>query len=137
VIQNALFPGNKGADSSILPWCTYTKPEIARIGISENEAKEEGIEYDTYRYDWKDSDRSQAEDDKVGFVQVLTPKGKDKILGATIVGSDAGDQIAALSVMKSNNIGLGNLGNTLFCYPSRSEYLKRLSDQYNKTKFTY
>jgi len=133
VIQNALFPGNKAANPDLLPWCTYTKPEISGIGLNERTAKEQGIEFDVYRYDWKDSDRAKAEDDLVGFAQVLTKKGTDKIIGATLVGTDAGDQIAPISVMISNDIGLGKLGNTLFCYPSRSEYLKRLSDAYNRT----
>jgi len=136
VIQNALFPGNKSANPELLPWCTYTKPEISGIGLSEQAAKDQGIEYDTYRYDWKDSDRAKAEDDLVGFAQIITKKGTDKILGATLVGTDAGDQIAPISIMLSNDIGLGKLSNTLFCYPSRSEYLKRLSDSYNKTRLT-
>lgn len=136
VIQNALFPGNSSANVDLLPWCTYTKPEIAGMGLSEKDAQEQGIAYDVYRYDWKDSDRAKSEDDKVGFAQVITKKGADKIIGATIVGSDAGDQIAPISVMVSNDIGLGSLGKTLFCYPSRSEYLKRLSDAYNKTRLT-
>ncbi|MBT8141504.1 MAG: FAD-dependent oxidoreductase [Gammaproteobacteria bacterium] len=136
VIQNALFPGNSSTNTDLLPWCTYTKPEIARIGLDAADAKERGIEVDTYRYDWKDSDRAQTEDDKLGFVEVLTKKGSDKLLGATIVGSDAGDQIAPLSVMLSTGTGLKDLSASLFCYPTRSEYLKRLSDAFNKTRLT-
>lgn len=136
VIQNALFPGNSSVNVDLLPWCTYTKPEIARIGVSSQEAEKRGIETDTYRYDWEHSDRSISEDDTVGFVEVLTKKGSDKIIGATIVGSDAGDQIAPLSVMISTNTGLKDLSNSLFCYPSRGEYLKRLSDAFNKTRLT-
>ena len=136
VIQNALFPGNKSFDTKYLPWCTYTDPEIAHIGLSKQQADKDGIEYDTYRYDWKDSDRAQSEDDRIGFAEVITPKGSDKILGATIVGSDAGDQIAPLSIMLSTDTGLKDLAGTLFCYPSRSEYLKRLSDAFSKTRLT-
>ena len=136
VIQNALFPGNASANTDLLPWCTYTSPEIARIGLSPIDAENKGIEFDTYRYDWKNSDRAISEDDTVGFVEVITKKGSDKIIGATIVGSDAGDQIAPLSVMISTNTGLKDLSSSLFCYPSRSEYLKRLSDAYNKTRLT-
>ncbi len=136
VIQNALFPGNSSFDIQKLPWCTYTDPEIAHIGLSKQQAEKDGVEYDTYRYDWKDSDRAQSEDDRIGFAEVITPKGSDKILGATIVGTDAGDQIAPLSIMLSTGTGLKDLSGTLFCYPSRSEYLKRLSDAFNKTRLT-
>ena len=136
VIQNALFPGNKSFDVNFLPWCTYTDPEIAHIGLSKQQADKDGVEYDTYRYDWKDSDRAQSEDDRIGFAEVITPKGSDKILGATLVGTDAGDQIAPLSIMLSTGTGLKDLSGTLFCYPSRSEYLKRLSDAFNKTRLT-
>ena len=136
VIQNALFPGNSSFDIQKLPWCTYTDPEIAHIGLSKQQAEKDCVEYDTYRYDWKDSDRAQSEDDRIGFAEVITPKGSDKILGATIVGTDAGDQIAPLSIMLSTGTGLKDLSGTLFCYPSRSEYLKRLSDAFNKTRLT-
>lgn len=136
VIQNALFPGNKKTNPEILPMCTYTKPEIAHIGLTVADAEQKSIAFDKYRYDFKELDRARTEDDDIGFVEVLTEKGSDKILGATLVGNDAGDQIAPISVMMSNKLGLGSLSNTLFCYPSRSEYLKRLSDSYNRTKLT-
>jgi len=136
VIQNALFPGNKKTDPQILPMCTYTDPEIAHIGLTAAEADQKGIAYDNYTYDFGELDRARTEDDEIGYAEVLTQKGSDKIIGATIIGVDAGDQIAPISVMMSNKLGLGSLSNTLFCYPSRSEYLKRLSDNYNRTRLT-
>ena len=136
VIQNALFPGNKKTNPDILPMCTYTNPEIAHIGLTVPEAEQKNIDIDVYTFDFGELDRGRTDNERVGYAEVVTVKGKDKILGATIVGIDAGEQIAPISIMMSNKIGLGDLGSTMFCYPSRSEYLKRLSDNFNRTKLT-
>ena len=104
------------------------------IATFRHQAEQKNIEVDVYSFDFGELDRGRTDNERTGYAEVLTVKGKDKILGATIVGTDAGEQIAPISIMMSNNLGLGALGSTLFCYPSRSEYLKRLSDNFNRTK---
>ncbi len=85
---------------------------------------------------WTELDRGRAELAAPGFAEVLTAKGGDQILGATLVGHDAGEQLAALCVMMNNGLGLGALGRTLLPYPTRSEYLRRLGDAYGRTRLT-
>ena len=81
-------------------------------------------------------DRGRAEVDGSGFAQVLTARGSDRIIGATIVGHDAGEQLAPICLLMSNGLGLSRAGKALFAYPTRSEYLKRLADAYTRSRFT-
>jgi len=136
VIQNSLFFGRKKLSTLTMPWCTYTEPEIAHVGLYEHEAKENGIEIDTYRRDFKDVDRAIAEGDTEGFVKVHTKKGNDEILGATIVGSIAGDMISELSVAIVNKVGLGKIANVIHPYPTKAEAIRQCGDAYNKTRLT-
>lgn len=136
LIQNALFPGNSAADARLLPMCTYTTPELARIGLTPSEAKQRGTAIDCYRIEFSDLDRAITENNTAGFAEILTLKGKDSIIGATIVADRAGDLIGLISILMSQKIGLGDLKSTLFCYPTESEFLKKLSDQYNRTRLT-
>ncbi|MFK8051896.1 MAG: mercuric reductase [Woeseiaceae bacterium] len=132
IVRNTLFFGRGEAQTNKITRCTYTHPEIAHVGAEESEL----TDFDTYEIEWSALDRSQTEGDTEGFVRVLTEKGKDKILSATIVGSDAGDQIATLAVLLANGRGLGDLDAAVLAYPTRSEYLRRLADAYNRTKLT-
>ncbi len=135
-IANALFLPTASRKGIQVPRCTYTSPEVAHIGLTKAEAQQQGVKFQTWRVEWADMDRAKAEADTSGFVEVLTPEGKDKILGATIVGAHAGDLLAPLAIMQANGLGLSAAGKALLPYPTRGEYLRRLADQYNRTRLT-
>jgi len=136
IVQNTLFAPTAKIDKLIVPHCTYTKPEVASVGPSPTELDASGIDYDMFEVDFSDLDRGRAEVNGNGFARVYTQKGSDKILAATIVGHDAGEQIAPICILMSNKLGLAAAGKTLFSYPTRSEYLKRLADAYARTRLT-
>ncbi len=136
VVQNALFAPTASVAGLVVPHCTYTKPEVASVGQNPEALDAASIAYDCYEFDFEDLDRGRAEIDGAGFAEVYTAKGSDKILGATIVGHDAGEQIAPICLLMSNGLGLSAAGKTMFSYPTRSEYLKRLADAYNRSRFT-
>lgn len=136
VIQNALFPGSSRQSSLIIPWSTYTLPELAHVGLTPAEAAEQEIEIDTYTQELADVDRTILEGEEEGFVRVHTAKGKDKILGATIVAPGAGDLISEITLAMKHGIGLGGIGNTIHPYPTRAEAIRKLGDQYSRTRLT-
>ena len=136
VVQNALFLPSAATRRLRVPRCTYTQPEVAQIGPLSQELERRGVEYDAYWVELGQLDRARAAGDHIGFAEVLTRKGSGEILGATVVGTDAGEQIAAVCVAMNNKLGLGQLGGTILPYPTRAEYLKRLADQYNRTRLT-
>lgn len=104
-----------------LPWATFTDPEIARVGLNEQEARERGIRHEVTRYELADLDRALIEDDTAGFVKILTPPGRDRILGATLVGPRAGDLVAEFVLAMQNGIGLKALLRTIHIYPTHAE----------------
>lgn len=108
-------------DYSVIPWCTFTAPEVARVGINETEAKEQGIAYEVVRYALDDLDRAIADGETEGFVKVLTAPGKDKILGVTLVGHHAGDLIAEWVLAMRHGIGLNKILGTIHIYPTFAE----------------
>ena len=120
---NALFGCFKKfrTDYSVIPWATFTDPEVARVGINEQDAKEQGIAYEVSYYDMADLDRAIADSDAQGFVKVLTMPGKDKILGVTIVGEHAGDLIAEFVLAMKHKIGLNKVLGTIHIYPTLAE----------------
>ena len=120
---NALFdPFRKfKADYSVIPWATFTEPEVARVGLNEQEAKEKGIPYEVSRYDIDDLDRAIADNEAHGFVKVLTVPGKDRILGVTLVGEHAGDLIAEYVLAMKHGIGLNKILGTIHIYPTLAE----------------
>jgi len=140
VIQNALFSigpfGRKKLSSLTMPWCTYTHPEVAHVGLYENEAKGKGIDIDTFVQQLDENDRALADGQSEGFVKVHVRKGTDKIVGATIVASDAGNMISEITLAMTNNIGLATIANTIHPYPTQSEAIARVGGQYNKTRLT-
>jgi pyruvate/2-oxoglutarate dehydrogenase complex dihydrolipoamide dehydrogenase (E3) component/uncharacterized membrane protein YdjX (TVP38/TMEM64 family) len=121
--MNALFGRFKKfrVDYSVIPWAVFTDPEVARVGLSEIEAAELGVEYELTRYDLDDLDRAIADGEANGFVRVLTPPGRDKILGVTIVGAHAGDLITEFVFAMRNGLGLRKVLNTLHIYPTLVE----------------
>ena len=108
-------------DYSVIPWCTFTAPEVARVGLNEAEAKEKNIAYEVTRYALDDLDRAIADGETEGFVKVLTVPGKDKILGVTIAGHGAGDLIAEWVLAMRYNIGLNKILGTIHIYPTFAE----------------
>ena len=123
---NALFGGLKRfkVDYSVVPWCTFTDPEVARVGLSEGDAREQGIDVEVTRYDLGELDRAITDSTTAGFVKVLTPPGKDRILGVTIVGVHAGDLLAEWVLAMKHGLGLNKILGTIHVYPTLAESAK-------------
>lgn len=136
VIQNALFKGRAKASSLIIPWCTYTSPEIAHVGLNENDAKERGIPIDTFTQELSQVDRAILGGKTEGFVRVHVRKGRDKILGATIVAANAGDLIAEITLAMKSKAGLRTIGATIHPYPTQAEAIRKCGDSYNRTRLS-
>ena len=141
VIQNALFPhpfglGYASTDSLIIPWCTYTEPEIAHVGMYESEAKEKGIEVDTFTFKLDEVDRAILDGEDEGFARVHVKKGTDKILGATIVAAHAGDMISEFTLAIKAGVGLSTITGTIHPYPTQAEVIKKVANAWRKTTFT-
>lgn len=136
VIQNALFKGRKKSSSLVMPWCTYTTPEIAHVGLYENQAREQRIEVDTFVQEFRDVDRAILDGEDEGFVKVHVKKGTDKIIGATLVAGHAGDMISEITLAMTHGLGLQQIGNTIHPYPTQAEAIRKLGDQYNRTRVT-
>jgi pyruvate/2-oxoglutarate dehydrogenase complex dihydrolipoamide dehydrogenase (E3) component len=131
---NALFGSFKRfrVDYSVLPHATFTDPEVARVGLSEDDAQREGVEYEVTRYDIGDLDRAIAESEAHGVVKVLTPPGKDRILGATIVGEHAGDLIAEFTLAMKQGAGLNKILGTVHAYPTLAEATKFAAGEWKR-----
>jgi pyruvate/2-oxoglutarate dehydrogenase complex dihydrolipoamide dehydrogenase (E3) component len=134
VIQNALFMGRKKASALVIPWCTYTSPEIAHVGLYEQQAKDQGIEVDTYTQKLAEVDRAILEGEDDGFARVHVKRGTDKIVGATIVARNAGDMISEITLAMTHGLGLSKVGSTIHPYPTQAEAIRKLGDQYNRTR---
>jgi pyruvate/2-oxoglutarate dehydrogenase complex dihydrolipoamide dehydrogenase (E3) component len=132
--MNALFGGVRKfrVDYSVLPWAIFTDPEVARVGLNEEEAMVQGIEYEITRYNIDDLDRAIADSEATGFVKVLTPPGRDKILGVSIVGPHAGDLIAEFVIAMRNGLGLKKILNTIHIYPTFSEANRFAAGEWRK-----
>jgi pyruvate/2-oxoglutarate dehydrogenase complex dihydrolipoamide dehydrogenase (E3) component len=136
VIQNALFKGRAKSKSLVIPWCTYTSPEIAHVGLYENQAKAQGIEVDTFVQELRDIDRAILEGEDDGFVKVHVKKGSDRIVGATIVARNAGDLISEITMAMTHGLGLKKIGSTIHPYPTQAEAIRKVGDQFNRTRLT-
>jgi pyruvate/2-oxoglutarate dehydrogenase complex dihydrolipoamide dehydrogenase (E3) component len=131
---NGLFGKFKkfSVDYSVIPWATFTEPEVARVGLNELEAKEKGIAYEITHYGIDDLDRAIADESAEGFVKVLTVPGKDKILGVTIVGEHAGDLIAEFVLAMRYKLGLNKILGTIHIYPTLAEANKYAAGNWKK-----
>ncbi len=136
VIQNALFKGRAKASSLIIPWATYTSPEIAHVGLYEKDAKAQGIEVDTFTQELSKVDRAILDGETEGFVRVHVRKGTDEIVGATVVAAHAGDLIGELTLAMKGKLGLKTIGATIHPYPTQAEAIRRTGDLYNRTRLT-
>jgi pyruvate/2-oxoglutarate dehydrogenase complex dihydrolipoamide dehydrogenase (E3) component/uncharacterized membrane protein YdjX (TVP38/TMEM64 family) len=131
---NALFGTFKKfrADYRVIPWATFVDPEVARVGLSEQDAKEQGIEYEMVRYGLDDLDRAIAESATKGFVKVLTVPGKDKILGVTIVGEHSGELLAEFVLAMKHGLGLNKILGTIHTYPTWAESNKYAAGEWKR-----
>jgi dihydrolipoamide dehydrogenase len=132
---NALFGFAKKfkVDYRVIPWATFTMPEVARVGLSEREAQEKGLDVQVTRYGIDDLDRAIADGEAHGFIKVITPKGgKDTILGVTIVGSHAGELIAEYVLAMKHNLGLNKILGTIHLYPSMAEANKFVAGNWKR-----
>lgn len=136
VIQNALFGGRKKLSALNMPWCTYTDPEIAHVGLYEHDAEKQGLATQSFLFDLAENDRAIADGETEGFVKVTVKKGSDHILGATIVATHAGEMINEISVAMAAGMGLGKIGSVIHPYPTQSEAIKRVAGLYNQTRLT-
>ena len=136
VIQNALFLGRKKLSVLTIPWCTYTDPEIAHVGLSEEEAVERGIRIDTYVRPFAEVDRAVVDGEEDGFVKLHVRRGADRIVGATIVGRHAGEMISEVTLAMTAGVGLGRLASVIHPYPTQAEAIRQVGDMYNRTRLT-
>lgn len=139
VIRNILMPFQplrQKIDFSVVPWCTYTDPEVAHVGLGEDEAKQKNIEYDVFKISVEDVDRAIVESEEAGFVKVLTKKGTDRIIGATVVAAHGGDLLQEFVLAMKNGIGLAKIGTTIHAYPTMAGVAQKIADQYSRTRLT-
>ena len=125
VIQNALFMGRKKASALTIPWCTYTDPEVAHVGLNCREASRQGVEYDQFVREFADVDRAITDGEEGGMVSVLVAKGTDKILGATVVARHAGEMINEITLAMVAGKGLATLSQVIHPYPTQAEAIKQ------------
>jgi pyruvate/2-oxoglutarate dehydrogenase complex dihydrolipoamide dehydrogenase (E3) component len=140
VIKNTLFSpfglGRSKLSSLVMPWVTYTDPEIAHVGLYEHEAQKLGIEVTTIEIPFSSVDRAIADSEESGFLKIHHKKGSDEIIGATIVASHAGEMISVVTTAMVNKIGLSKLSSVIHPYPTQAEAIKKAADAYRRTLLT-
>ncbi|HET8623617.1 MAG TPA: mercuric reductase [Gemmatimonadales bacterium] len=135
-IQNALFFGRKRVSDLIMPWCTFTSPEVAHVGMYEADARTAGHAVDTLTLPLEDNDRARLDGEQEGFLRVHLERGTDRILGATLVAEHAGDIISEITVAMVNRVGLGGIGAAIHPYPTQAEIVRRAADTWRRGKLT-
>jgi pyruvate/2-oxoglutarate dehydrogenase complex dihydrolipoamide dehydrogenase (E3) component len=136
VIRNALFYGRARMSELTIPWCTYTDPEIAHVGLFEADANSRGIKLQTFVQEFNAVDRAILDGETDGVVKVHVTAGRDRIVGATVVASHAGEMLSELTLAIAKGIGLGAIADVIHPYPTQAEALRKLGDQYNRTRLT-
>lgn len=140
VIKNTLFSpfglGRSQLSNLVMPWATYTSPEIAHVGLYEREAREQGIKFETIKIPLETVDRAITDGETGGFVKIHYKQGSDQILGATIVASHAGDLISELTTAIVGKVGLSKLSSVIHPYPTQAEAIKKAADAYRRTLLT-
>lgn len=136
VIRNALFGGRAKVSDLVIPWTTYTSPEVAHVGPTWRELDKMKGEVDEFSVDMNKVDRAILEGDTDGFVRIFVRKGSDKIVAATIVARNAGDMISQVSQAMTAGVGLGKIASTISPYPTQGEAIRKTGDLYNRTKLT-
>lgn len=139
VVRNLLVPTpwlRQKVDYRAMPWCTYTEPEVARVGLNEEEAKKQGTAYDLYTAGMESVDRAVVESEEDGFIKVLTARGSDKILGVTLVASRAGESLQEFVLAMKYGLGLSKIGATVHPYPTFALVARQVAGQYDKKRLT-
>ena len=136
VIANTLFYGRQKTSALTIPWCTYTEPEIAHVGLRAEDAEAKGYKTKTFTWNLEENDRALLDGETEGFARVHVKEGTDTILGATVVAAHAGDMISEITLAMTNGLGMGAIAKTIHPYPTQAEAIKRLGDAYNKTRLT-
>jgi pyruvate/2-oxoglutarate dehydrogenase complex dihydrolipoamide dehydrogenase (E3) component len=136
VVQNALFLGRKRLSDLVIPWCTYTDPEVAHVGLSEREADERGIAIDTFSVPMAKTNRAVTDGQEEGFARIHVAKGRDRILGATVVAAHAGELITPVTLAMRHRIGLGAFTQLVFPYPTQAEALRFAAGLYTRGRLT-
>jgi pyruvate/2-oxoglutarate dehydrogenase complex dihydrolipoamide dehydrogenase (E3) component len=134
VIQNALFFGRKRASSLVIPWCTYTDPEVAHVGAYEGDARRAGRMVETITIPLADVDRAVVDEEREGFVRLHHERGR--LLGCTVVASRAGDVIGVATHALTHGARLGDLASTIYPYPTISNAFRAAGDSYRRTRLT-
>lgn len=135
VLRNALFHLPAKVESRVVPWCTFTEPEIARVGLSEAEAGAQGLAFESYRFDFADLDRARAEGETDGFARILTDR-KGRLLGATLVGAHAGEAIAEYALAMAKKMKASDISGVIHVYPTFAQINRRVADQRLKASLT-
>ena len=136
VVQNALFLPTKRLSSLVMPWCTYTDPEVAHVGLSEEEAAARGTPVDVWRTSLHEVNRAVTDGEEEGLVKIQVARGRDRILGATIVASHAGEMIGEVSLAIAARLGLGALLNLIHPYPTQAEGIRRAAAAHARSRLT-
>lgn len=141
VVQNALFPhpfglGRASAEALVVPWCTYTEPEIAHVGMCEADARARSVGVETFTQPLAGVDRAVLDGEDAGFARVHVRRGTDRILGATVVAADAGNLISEVSVAMKAGAGLGAVGAAIHPYPTQAEAWRKAADQMRRARFS-
>lgn len=135
-VQNALLFRRLKLSKLVVPWCTYTDPEVAHVGLSAKEARERGLEVETVDVPMERSDRARTDGETEGLVRIHLAKGKDRILGATLVASHAGEMLTALTLAMKKGIGLGAFLDVIHPYPTQAEAIKAAATQHARRRLT-
>jgi pyruvate/2-oxoglutarate dehydrogenase complex dihydrolipoamide dehydrogenase (E3) component len=137
VVRNILIPWfPQKAGYSVVPWCTYTSPEVARVGMCEESARTSGAPFDVWMEPFEAVDRAVVESEEVGFARVLTAKASDRILGATIVSEHAGELLHEFVLAMATGAGLDAIGRAIHAYPTFAEVARKLADRRRRSRLT-
>ncbi len=136
VVRNALFPGGQRVSALTIPWCTYTDPEIAHVGLYVRQANERGIPVRSFTVPMHQIDRAMLDGEQTGFVKIHVAQHSDKILGATIVARHAGEMINEITLAMVNGIGLNRLANVIHAYPTQAEAIRKAANACNRERLT-
>ncbi len=136
VVQNALFFGRKRLSNLVMPWCTYTEPEIAHVGLYARDAEARGIEYQSLLIPLSQNNRAVADGAEDGLVKLHLKRGTDRILGGTVVAAHAGEMISQVTLAMVGKLGLSTLLNVIYPYPTQSEAIKRAAGEHARSRLT-
>lgn len=136
ISRNAIFRGSERVSKLVMPWCTYTDPEIAHVGLYQHEAEEQGIAVDVFTHPFSKVDRAITDAEETGFVRVILKQGSDTILGATVVGRDAGDLLMPFTTAMVGGLGMQALASVITPYPTRAEAIRKAANAYMRGRLT-